>query len=68
MEGVHSFEENKKITENVLTAVFESLKDIGVDLSGMILKPNMVTSGSNHPEQAAPDTVAAETLELFISS
>lgn len=65
MEGKHTFEKDKEITEKVLTAVFEQLTKYGVDMKSMILKPNMVTSGKDCDKQASSDEIAQATLEIL---
>lgn len=65
MDGPHSFERDLEVTRNTLTTVFEELRNKGVDLTGIILKPNMVTSGTENPEQADVQKVAQTTLDLF---
>ncbi len=65
MDGNHSLEQDKEVTTKVLTAVFDALKKQGVDLSGIILKPNMITSGKDNSQQADVETVARETLEVL---
>jgi fructose-bisphosphate aldolase class I len=50
-DGPHSAEECQKITEKVLSAVFKALADHKVLLEGALLKPNMVTYGSEHPKK-----------------
>lgn len=65
MEGNHSLEEDRKVTENVLNEVFTKLNEYGVDLQGMILKPNMITSGKENAVQADVDTVASSTLSVL---
>ena len=62
MDGVHSFERDKEVTTQVLTTVFKSLKSKGVDLNGIILKPNMVTSGSKNTNQKSIEEVAQTTI------
>ncbi len=64
MDGTHSFADCRITTELVLSAVFERLEDYGVSLSGIILKPNMVTSGSKSGDQADVQAVAQATLEV----
>lgn len=65
MDGGHSFETDLEVTRKTLTMVFDELKSAGVDLTGMILKPNMVTSGSENPDQADIQKVAQTTLDLL---
>ena len=50
-DGPHSAEDCQKITEKVLSAVFKELHNEGVFLEGCLLKPNMVTYGSEHPKK-----------------
>jgi fructose-bisphosphate aldolase class I len=50
-DGPHSAEESQKITEKVLSAVFKALADHKILLEGCLLKPNMVTYGSEHPKK-----------------
>lgn len=64
MDGPHTQERCEEVTEKVLTAVFEELKNAGVALPGIILKPNMVVPGSESPK-ATPEQVAEATLRVF---
>ncbi|MEO6395931.1 MAG: class I fructose-bisphosphate aldolase [Devosia sp.] len=43
--GDHSIERSAEVTAETLEAVFRELRLAGVDLAGMLLKPNMVTPG-----------------------
>ena len=65
MEGAHSLDRDKEVTEKVLAAVFKELANQGVDMQGMILKPNMVTSGKDNSEQASVEIVAQKTLRVL---
>lgn len=65
MDGPHSFERCLEVTKKTLTTVFDELRNAGVDLTGMILKPNMVTSGTESPDQADVLKVAQTTLDLM---
>lgn len=65
IEGKHTFEKDKKITEKVLSVVFEQLIKYGVDIKSMILKPNMITSGKDCDIQASSDEIAQATLEVL---
>jgi fructose-bisphosphate aldolase class I len=66
MDGDHSLERCASVTATVLQAVFAELRAQGVLLEGMLLKPNMVTSGANSPEQASVEQVAEATLEVLL--
>ncbi len=65
MEGEHSLELDKEITEKVLATVFQKLRDYAVVIQEVILKPNMITAGKNNSNQATVETVAQETLEAL---
>ena len=62
MEGDHSLERCRDLTEEVLRAVFAHLYVQRVTLEGMILKPNMVLPGLLCAEQEDVDTVADATI------
>jgi fructose-bisphosphate aldolase class I len=64
-DGEHTLEESSKATGRVLLAVFQELHDQRVELSGILLKPNMVLSGYSASERAGVDEVAEATLECF---
>jgi fructose-bisphosphate aldolase class I len=49
----------------VLAAVFAALAQADVLLEGILLKPNMVTSGTECPSRAGRAEVAAATLRVL---
>lgn len=57
MDGPHSIEKCAEVTERVLGACYKALEDRHVLLEGTLLKPNMVTPGSDAP-RASPEMVA----------
>jgi fructose-bisphosphate aldolase class I len=65
MDGDHDIDLCEAVTEEALDAVFSELKLQGVELEGMLLKPNMVLSGADCPDQAGIEEVAARTVEVF---
>lgn len=65
MDGDHTIERCYEVTEKVLKKVFVELEEQNVDLSGMLLKPNMVIAGEDCPTQAEPQQVAEMTLRCF---
>ena len=65
MDGDHTIEDCAEVTEETLTAVFSELFAQGVMLEGAILKPNMVISGKDCPEQAGADDVASLTVAVL---
>src|SRR6185369_4462618 len=62
--GDHPIARSEEVTRETLATVFEELRLAGVDLSGMLLKPNMVTPGVRAP-RATSDEIAARTLEVL---
>ncbi len=66
MDGEHTLERCREVTEEVLRTVFRQLFTQGVMLEGMILKPNMVLPGSTCPEQQAVDEVADATVQCLL--
>jgi fructose-bisphosphate aldolase, class I len=65
MDGDHTIERSFEVTSRTLHAVFTELRDQRVHPEGMLLKPNMVLSGYDCPEQASHEQVAAETIRCF---
>ncbi len=49
MDGEHTLERRREVTEQVLRTVFNQLYEQRVMLEGMILKPNMMLPGSSCP-------------------
>ncbi len=65
MDGSHSIERCEEVTGTVLHAVFGALHDQRIRLEGMLLKPNMVISGNECPQQASAQAVATATLRCL---
>ena len=63
--GNHSMERCAGVTGEVLENVFKELRLAGVDLSGMLLKPNMVLPGINSRERPTVDEVARRTVAVL---
>src|SRR5690606_29724278 len=63
--GNHSLERCAQVTGDVLENVFKELRLAGVDLSGMLLKPNMVLPGVNSRDRPTVDDVARRTVEVL---
>ena len=68
MDGHHSIEDCYEVSECTQNEVFCELRTQGVQLNGIILKPNMVLSGSDCPDQADVSTVAERTLACLKST
>jgi len=65
MDGDHTIERSFDVTSRALHAVFTELRDQRVHYEQMLLKPNMVLSGYDCPEQASAGEVAEQTLRCF---
>ena len=62
MDGDHTIGRCQEVTAATLAAVFAALREHRVRLDGMLLKPNMVLSGSDCPQQAGTQEVAEATV------
>jgi fructose-bisphosphate aldolase class I len=62
MDGDHTIERCHQATAETLASVFAALRAHRVRFDGMLLKPNMVLSGSDCPEQADVREVAEATV------
>ena len=65
MDGDHTIERCDRVTRDTLAEVFGALRRHRVRFDGMLLKPNMVLSGSDCPTQAGVEEVAAATLAVL---
>jgi len=68
MDGEHSIDACYDATERSLKSLFEHLEKYKVNIKGTILKPNMVTSGSNHVNQASINEVATRTIDCLVKN
>jgi fructose-bisphosphate aldolase class I len=66
MEGAHTIDRCYAVTGKVLHAVFNAMDEQRVSLEGMLLKPNMIISGSLCPTQASVTEVADATLRCLL--
>ncbi len=68
MDGDHSAKDCYKKTSEVIKRCFEELILHKVDLTGIILKPNMILSGNKSKEKISNEEVAKLTLECLKNS
>ncbi len=68
MDGNHSAEVCLNKTSDVIKKCFEELILHKVDLSGIILKPNMILSGSLSEDKISNEEVSIKTLECLKNS
>ncbi|SFZ83625.1 fructose-bisphosphate aldolase, class I [Devosia enhydra] len=60
--GDHDIARCEEVTGETLEAVFSELRLAGVDLSGMLLKPNMVLAGTRAKDRPSVEEVARRTV------
>ena len=68
MDGDHSAHECYNKTSEVIKKCFEELIIHKIDLSGVILKPNMILDGANSKNKIGNEEVAELTLKCLKSS
>ncbi len=66
MDGDNTIELCHEVTSLTLHLTFAELERAGVDVEGMLLKPNMVIAGKGCPTQDPPGRVAALTIDCFL--
>jgi fructose-bisphosphate aldolase class I len=66
MDGEHTLEQCREITDEVLRTVFTELFAQRVVVEGMVLKPNMVLPGTACASQPTLDEVADATANCFL--
>ncbi|PHT36711.1 Fructose-bisphosphate aldolase, cytoplasmic isozyme [Capsicum baccatum] len=64
VDGSHDINKCADVTERVLAACYKALNDHHVLLEGTLLKPNMVTPGSDAPK-VAPEVIAEYTVRAL---
>ena len=68
MDGEHSAKECYQKTSDVIKKCFEELILHNVDLSGIILKPNMILAGNKAKDKISNEEVAKLTLQCLKNS
>ena len=63
--ATHDIERCQGVTAEVLRVVFEELVRLRVDLTGMILKPNMIVPGKDSGQVVSAAEIAERTLAVF---
>ena len=66
MDGDHTLERCREVTEEVLHSVFDQLYRQRVTLEGMILKANMVLPGLSCPQQETTIEIAEATVKCLM--
>lgn len=68
MDGGHTIERCYEVTEYAQHLVFAELEKQGVELEGIVLKPNMIVSGSECATQANAQQIAEMTLQCLLNT
>jgi len=68
MDGSHNIDTCFAVTNEAQNILFEALDKLDVNLSGIILKPNMVTSGSSCEKQASAEKIAELTIKCLANN
>lgn len=68
MDGSHTIDKCYEVTEATLRQVYYELGKQRVDLTGTILKPNMVLSGTDASNRASAKEVAEKTITCFLNT
>ena len=68
MDGDHSAKECYQKTSEVIKKCFDELILHKVDLSGIILKPNMILAGNNSNDKISSEEIAKLTLQCLKNS
>jgi fructose-bisphosphate aldolase class I len=66
MDGEHTLDRCRNVTEEALRNIFIQLNCQRVLLEGIILKPNMVLPGLTCPQQASDEAVADVTVQCLL--
>lgn len=64
-DGTHDIKKCARVSEKVFNAVMNELINQRILLEGMLLKPNMITSGAQAEVQAGPEEVAYFTVRTL---
>ncbi len=67
MDGEHTLAVCEEATNRALTALFAALAEQRVHLPAIVLKPNMVISGTECADRAGPREVAEATVRCLIA-
>lgn len=69
IDGAHDMKVSASVASSVISSCFDALKENGVDLRAVLLKPMMVMPGLQHPskETVTPGEVARATLDCMLS-
>lgn len=67
MDGDNSIDRCEEVTRQAHKTVFAKLKEKGVLLEGILLKPNMICAGLQHPIQSTSEEIAEATANELLA-
>ncbi len=65
MDGSHGIDDCYKKTKEALTVLFSKMKEEGVYLPGILLKPNMIHEGKDSKEKNEAAVIAKKTIKVL---
>ena len=65
MDGSHDINKCYEVTTNVLNECYNELENHKIDLTGTVLKPNMVIPGSESKNKSSSEEIAKKTLDCL---
>ena len=65
MDGSHDINKCYEVTTNVLNECYNELENHKIDLTGTVLKPNMVIPGSESKNKSSSEEIAKKNFRLF---
>jgi len=68
MDGAHDIHKCFNVTNTMQSILFEELDKLNVINSGVILKPNMITSGANCDVQSSVEEIAELTVKCLANN
>lgn len=67
-DAVHDIDRCLAVTQWTLNTVFAELCDAGIELEGMVLKPNMVVPGQKCAKSASVEEIAQKTIRCLMAT
>lgn len=68
MDGGHTIDKCYEVTQATIRKLFDELATAGVNLQGLLLKPNMIIAGKECPVQNNVSEVADDTVNCLLRS
>ncbi len=65
IDGKHSLATCEEVSTRYFTAIFNELKNAGVDLAGIVFKPSMIVPGKDSGQTASSQEVAGATVRVI---